>query len=95
MRRWTINAKGGAPDRYFATRVRDEVLDLELSYRDASGNVRAVGSFRLPMSELAAQGSVRERDDGDGYDIQIRMIRGEPWLALNESTQTRMHPHRR
>jgi len=91
---WTIDEGGGAPDRYFTTKLRASVLELELSYRRLDGRVRPLGEYRLPLLSLSMKGLVRKRADGQGYDIQIRVIDGEPFFSLNKASEAPMAPYR-
>ncbi len=90
MAKWTVNEGGGAPNRYFSTKRTEEVLDLRLEWTRLDGTRVVLGRYRLPLAELAADGAVRQRDDGLGYDVQIRVIDGVPHLSLNRDVECRM-----
>jgi hypothetical protein len=87
---WSIKEMGGAPNRYFATKRREAVLDLQLWWNRADGRRMDLGRYRLPMAELATRGLVRERADGQGYDVQIRIVDGDPHFSLNQGHQMPM-----
>lgn len=89
-----IRQDGSPPDRLFITSIRPRLLDLRIDYQASNGTATTLGSFRLPMDELSTSGQVRRRVDGQGYDIQIRIINGEPWFWLNKPSSHAMRPWR-
>lgn len=94
MAKWTINEGGKAANRYFATKRREAVLDLQLVWKRAAGPTDDLGKYRLPLALLAGKGLVRKRDDGQGYDIQIRVKGGVPFFSLNKRSEAPMAPYR-
>lgn len=95
MRSWTIKEAGQTPNRYFATKIREAQVDLALTWARADGSEASLGTYRLPLAKLAREGKVRLRDDGQGYDVQVRVEDGVPWFWLNASSAATMAPYRR
>ena len=86
----TIKQGGSTPDRMFSTKLKGSPIDIELTYVPLEGPSFALGVFQLPMDDLAAAGHVRRRDDGEGFDLQIRVVHGEPWFWLNRKVAAPM-----
>lgn len=87
---WSIKEGGGAPNRYFSTKRKEAVLDLQLWWQRPDGRRVDLGRYRLPMAVLAAKGLVRKRTDGQGYDVQIRVVGGVPHFSLNRDREAPM-----
>ena len=79
-RRWTLNANHGY---YVKTGERAQVVDLSLSYKDASGAITPVGRFRLDLPSLVDRDLVTQR--GEVFDIKIVRECGRYFLGVRVS----------
>ena len=82
-RRWTMNSN---LDYYVRTGETEPRILLNLKYKERSGAVTSVGTFRLDLVELATKGVVTSRTaaGGEVFDVKIVKRRGSFWLQVRE-----------